>query len=114
MNSSVGTELNSKTQENLAKIENFHRIYAIQKDSSVEITLDNSRSSIYLLSISHAYAGYDLYIMMAYSKDTTVSIRQLYSTGYEDYTVEALNAYTIKISQKGTGGISKAGILRIS
>ena len=74
----------------------------------------NTRPSIYLLSISHTYAGYNLYIIMAYSKDSTVSIRQLYSTGYEDYAVEALNAYAIKISQKGTGGVSKVGILRIS
>ena len=66
-----------------------------------------------MLSVAHSYAGLNLYLLMARSKDKTVLIQPLY-TGYAKYTVAAIDLNTIKITQADTGGISKVGILRIS
>lgn len=97
------------TKDNFAK--DVVSRYALPDNGS--ITVDFDRTSAYLLTIYHTFAGLNVYFISINRSNTTVSIRELVKE-YDKFTVTANSATSITISQTGTGGTSLIGLIRIA
>ena len=98
-----------------SNLNNFYHIsYSIPSESNLNIKLPGiEREICYLLSVSHSYAGANLYLVMKSASNNHVDIFPL-RIGYSKFAVTSVNINTINIAQTGTGGICLEGLIRMN
>lgn len=80
-------------------------------DSYVDIKLPYA-NGCYILTINHAWAGNNIYIIQGYLHSESIGIYPI-RKDYEKFIVAAKGIDTLSISQKDSGGDSEVGVLRL-
>lgn len=85
--------------------------YTIPVDSYVDIKLPYA-NGCYILTVSHAFAGNNIYIIQGNFRSESIGIYPI-KKDYEKFIVTVKGTGAFSISQKDTGGNSEVGLLRI-
>ena len=85
--------------------------YTLPVDSYVDIKLPYA-NGCYILTVSHAFAGNNIYIIQGNFSNESIGIYPI-KKDYEKFIVTAKGTGAFSISQKDTGGNSEVGLLRI-